>query len=63
MLATASLTSVGPSIISTSSPISNDLGLTVLASSLFNEHAYVLVLSVHAILLAIIGPIKLALNR
>ena len=35
--------------------------LTTLASSIFNEYAYVLVLSVHAIILAVIGPIKLAL--
>lgn len=35
--------------------------LPMLASSLFNEYAYVLVISVHAIVLAIIGPIKLAL--
>jgi NADH:ubiquinone oxidoreductase subunit 6 (subunit J) len=40
----------------------SDLSLTVLAVSLFNEYAYVLVLSVHAIVLAIIGPIKLALH-
>jgi NADH:ubiquinone oxidoreductase subunit 6 (subunit J) len=36
--------------------------LNVLANSLFNEYAYVLVLSTHAILLAIIGPIKIALT-
>jgi NADH:ubiquinone oxidoreductase subunit 6 (subunit J) len=35
--------------------------LTILATSLFNEYAYILVISVHAIILAIIGPIKLAL--
>jgi NADH:ubiquinone oxidoreductase subunit 6 (subunit J) len=35
--------------------------LSLLATSLFNEYAYILVISVHAIILAIIGPIKLAL--
>jgi NADH:ubiquinone oxidoreductase subunit 6 (subunit J) len=35
--------------------------LAQLAYSIFNEYGYVLILSVHAILLAVIGPIKLAL--
>jgi NADH:ubiquinone oxidoreductase subunit 6 (subunit J) len=35
--------------------------LSILASSIFNEYGYVLVISVHAIILAVIGPIKLAL--
>lgn len=35
--------------------------LSQLAYSIFNEYGYVLILSVHAILLAVIGPIKLAL--
>jgi NADH:ubiquinone oxidoreductase subunit 6 (subunit J) len=35
--------------------------LSLLASSIFNEYGYVLVVSVHAIILAVIGPIKLAL--
>jgi NADH:ubiquinone oxidoreductase subunit 6 (subunit J) len=35
--------------------------LSSLASSIFNEYGYVLVISVHAIILAVIGPVKLAL--
>lgn len=36
--------------------------LGYLASSIFNEYGYLLVLSAHAIVLAVIGPIKLALS-
>lgn len=36
--------------------------LPLLAFSIFNEYGYILIISVHAILLAIIGPIKLAIS-
>lgn len=36
--------------------------LPVLAFSIFNEYGYILIISIHAILLAIIGPIKLAIS-
>lgn len=42
------------------SPNYNNLPL--LAFSIFNEYGYILVISVHAIILAIIGPIKLAIS-
>lgn len=51
--------STGSNSISSSMGDSHTLGS--LASSIFNEHGYVLLLSVHAIVLAVIGPIKLAL--
>lgn len=35
--------------------------LSLLAQSLFCQHAYVLILTAHAIILAVIGPINLAL--
>lgn len=38
-------------------------GLNQLASSLFNDYAYILIVAVHAIVLAVIGPIKLAMHR
>lgn len=40
----------------------NNNNLTLLASSILNEYGYILVISVHAIILAVIGPIKLALS-
>lgn len=40
----------------------NGNNLSLLAFSIFNEYGYVLILSVHAIILAIIGPIKLAIS-
>ena len=36
--------------------------LWTLANSIFNEYGFILIISVHAIVLAIIGPIKLALT-
>lgn len=42
---------------------SNVTNLNQLASSLFNDYAYILIIAVHAIVLAVIGPIKLALHR
>lgn len=42
---------------------SNVNNLNQLASSLFNDYAYILIIAVHAIVLAVIGPIKLALHR
>lgn len=41
---------------------SNITGLNQLASSLFNDYAYILIVAVHAIVLAVIGPIKLAFS-
>lgn len=62
------VTTADTSILSTSSygyPLQSTLNeagtLGLLASSIFNEHGYILILSVHAIVLAVIGPIKLAL--
>lgn len=50
------------SIISVLDPITNRNNLSLLAFTIFNEYGYILVLSVHAIILAIIGPIKLAIS-
>ena len=43
--------------------VSNGTTLQELASYLFGDYAYVLVMSVHAIILAVIGPVKLALAK
>ena len=40
----------------------NSSNLSTLANSIFNEYGFILIISVHAIVLAIIGPIKLALS-
>lgn len=36
--------------------------LSILANQIFNEYGYILIISIHAIILAVIGPIKLALS-
>lgn len=41
----------------------NITNLNLLASSLFNDYGYILIIAVHAIVLAVIGPVKLAMHK